>query len=379
MKIVTIIGARPQIIKGAAISRAIANQFSDQLNEVIVHTGQHYDENMSGVFFEELGIPKPNHQLAVGSAVRDEQIALMEQAILEVLQKEKPKALIVYGDTNSTAAGAYAAEKADIPMVHIEAGLRSFNQSMPEELNRILCDERSTLLFCPTKQAIVNLEAEGFTSGNSGPYTKDNPRIYHCGDIMYDNSIHFATVSDQNSNILSDLEILGEFVLATVHRPANTDDSQRLQEILETLCELAVFNELPIILPLHPRTRKMIAQLIAEDLQEEIERSPLKMIDPVSFLDMIALEKASSLVITDSGGVQKEAYYFNKPSLILRDETEWVEIVDNGSAILCDANRERILKGFEKLYKANNLTYPNFFGDGKAAAFICQEIITQLR
>ena len=379
MKIVTIIGARPQIIKGAAISRAIKNHFSDQLEEVIVHTGQHYDENMSGVFFGELNIPKPDYQLAIGSAERDVQIEKMRMAIIEVLEKEQPNALVVYGDTNSTAAGAYAAEQVGIPMAHIEAGLRSFNQSMPEELNRILCDDRSTLLFCPTKAAMKNLEDEGYAIQNEGPYTKENPRVYHCGDIMYDNSLHFASISDERSTLLKDLEITEDFILATVHRPANTDSKERLTEILETMMEISSFNDLQIILPLHPRTRKMIGQLVAPDVQDRLKDSLVRLIDPVSFLDIIALEKNAVMVMTDSGGVQKESYYFKKPCLILRDETEWVEIVDNGSAILCDASRDRMLQGFEKLYGAKDLTFPNFYGDGKAAEFICHEILTQLQ
>lgn len=378
MKIVTIIGARPQIIKGAAISRAIKHHFSDQLQEVIVHTGQHYDENMSGVFFDELKIPKPDYQLAIGSAEREAQIEKMRVAILDVLKKENPEALVVYGDTNSTAAGAYAAEEAGIPMAHIEAGLRSFNQSMPEELNRILCDDRSTLLFCPTEAAVKNLEKEGYAMENEGPYTKENPKVYHCGDIMYDNSLHFATVSDEQSTLLDELGLDGDFILATVHRPANTDSKERLTTILETMMEISSFNELPIILPLHPRTRKMIAQLVSQEVQNQLTDSKVRLIDPVSFLDIIALEKNAVMVMTDSGGVQKESYYFEKPCLILRDETEWVEIVENGSAILCDADRDRILRGFEKLYKADQLTFPNFYGDGKAAEFICHEIVSQL-
>ena len=377
MKIVSIIGARPQIIKGAAISRAIRNHFSDQIQEVIVHTGQHYDENMSAVFFGELNIPEPNYNLGVGSASHAVQTARMLEGVEDILLKEEPNAVLVYGDTNSTLAAGIVTSKMNIPLIHIEAGLRSYNKSMPEEVNRIVCDHVSSLLFSPTVQGINNLKKEGFRSENEAPYHIDNPRIYHCGDVMYDNSLYFADLVSERPFPV-DIEPSSDFILATVHRNANTDDSERLINIFETLVELSEFNELPIVLPLHPRTAKMMDQFFDEELKQKISASKLLIINPVSFLDMIQLEKSASLIITDSGGVQKEAFFFQKPALILRPETEWVEIVDNGNAVLCDASREKILKGFEKLYKAENLTFPPFYGDGKAAEFICSEILKQL-
>ena len=378
MKIITIIGARPQIIKAAAISRAIRNHFSKQIEEVIVHTGQHYDENMSSVFFDELQIPKPNYNLNVGSGSHGAQRAKMLEGIEEIILKEKPNAVLVYGDTNSTVAGGLAASKLLVPLVHIEAGLRSFNKSMPEEINRISCDHMSTLLFSPTKQGLENLQREGFKLANRKPYSIDNPCVYHCGDIMFDNSLYFSELAASKS-ILKDLNLTAPFILSTIHRNNNTDIPERLSSIFEAILEISETNKIVIVLPLHPRTKKMMEVNLSAELQNKINTSSyLKIIEPVSFLDMIALEKNASFVMTDSGGVQKEAFYFQKPCIILRPETEWVEIVENGNAILCDADRKRITDAYKKLSTAKNLTYPLLFGDGKAAEFICSEMIAHL-
>lgn len=380
MKIITIIGARPQIIKAAAISRAIKNSFSSKISEVIVHTGQHYDENMSKVFFEELEIPKPDYNLNVGSGSHGKQTAKMLDGIEEIILPEKPNAVLVFGDTNSTVAGGLAAAKLHVPLIHIEAGLRSYNKSMPEEINRISCDHMSTLLFSPTKQGVENLAKEGFKIQNNTPYSIDNPKVYHCGDIMYDNSLHFSDISDKQSTILSDLNISGDYILSTLHRNNNTDSPERLNAIFKSLIDISEKDDIQIILPLHPRTKKMMELNLTDDLKLRIEASNyLKIIPPVSFLDVIALEKSSKMIITDSGGVQKEAFFFKKPSLILRSETEWVEIVENGTAIVCDADHNRIISAYKSLSENENLTYPQLFGDGKAAEFICQEILTHIK
>lgn len=379
-KILTVIGARPQIIKAAAISRAIADNFSDSIQELIVHTGQHYDDNMSEVFFRELGIPRPNYNLNVGSGNHGAQTASMIDGMEKILLSEEPNAVVVYGDTNSTLAAAIAASKLHIPIVHIEAGLRSFSKKMPEEVNRILCDHVSTLLFSPTKSGLTNLIAEGFEQKNDGPYSMDNPRIYHCGDVMYDNSLHFADIAEEKSQLLDQLELKDQkFILSTIHRNNNTDEPARLTAIFEALLQIIEESDFAIVLPLHPRTAKLLENNLPEALFEKVRHNQkLIMIAPASFLDMIALEKASSMVITDSGGVQKEAFFFQKPCIILRPETEWIELVENGNAIIADANKDRIIAAFRAFSSDQTYTYPAYYGDGKAAEFICGEILAHL-
>src|SRR6218665_1152746 len=250
-KILTIIGARPQIIKAAALSRAIKNTYADRISEVIVHTGQHYDENMSEEFFDELDIPHPHYNLNVGSGSHGKQTAAMIDGIEEVLLKEKPDAIVLYGDTNSTLSGAIAASKIQVPVVHIEAGLRSFNKTMPEEINRIMCDHVSTLLFSPTKAGYDNLLKEGFRENNEGPYSFDNPKIYHCGDVMYDNSIYFSEVAEEKTRVLHENQLeSGKFILATIHRNNNTDEPERLNAIFRSMYRIANENRIKVILPL---------------------------------------------------------------------------------------------------------------------------------
>ena len=375
MKLVTIIGARPQIIKAAALSRAIKNHYSDKIQEVIVHTGQHYDDNMSQVFFDELQIPRPDYNLHVGSASHGVQTARMTEGIEALLIKEQPDFIILYGDTNSTLAGAVAAAKIHVPIVHIEAGLRSFNKSMPEEINRIVCDHCSTLLFSPTKAGFENLKHEGFPIDNEPPYTIDNPKVFHCGDIMYDNSLHFADIAEGKTDIIQRLKLTNKpFILATIHRDSNTDYSERLSAIFKALIQLS--EECQVILPLHPRTNKLLKVNLNEELQKQIFNTPnIKLIPPVSFLEIIALERHAQLVMTDSGGVQKEAYFFQKPCIILRPETEWVEIVETGHAILADADESRIMQAWQH-FKGNPPTiFPEIFGDGHAAEFMLEKII----
>lgn len=378
MKIITIVGARPQIIKAAAFSRVVKNKFT-QIEEIIVHTGQHYDDNMSQIFFKELGIPRPHINLKVGSSSHGVQTSIMIQKVEEVLLNHKPDAVIVYGDTNSTIATAIAASKIHIPIIHIEAGLRSFNKTMPEEVNRILCDHVSTLLFSPTKSGYDNLRNEGFKVDINKKASLDNPNIYHCGDVMYDNSLHFSKISDVQSNIINELSLTNKkFILATVHRNDNTDSPKKINDLFNTFLEIIDKHQIKIIIPIHPRTAKMMNQLLDSSTQEKIKKSKLlKIIPPAGFLDMIALEKNSDLIITDSGGVQKEAYFFKKPCIILRPQTEWLEIVETKSAIITDTDPEKILNSTNYFLTNQKLNFPTVFGDGNAASFIAQEIISQ--
>lgn len=376
-KFISIIGARPQIIKSAAISREIANQFSDSLEEIVVHTGQHYDNNMSDIFFGEMNIPKPRYNLAVGSGSHAKQTAEMLLRLEEVVNKEMPDALLVYGDTNSTLAGATVASKLGVPVIHIEAGLRSFNKSMPEEINRIVCDHLSTLLFSPTKTGVANLEKEGFEHDEQKPTSPDNPKVFLCGDIMYDNSMYFSGLADQKATVLKEYDLENTpFYLCTIHRGDNTDNPTNLSSIFEALLEIgAKESDTKIVLPLHPRTKKCIEQLDNEVLKQKIFSSKqLMIIEPVSFFNIIALEKNCKMVITDSGGLQKEAFFFKKPCVILRPETEWIEIVNNGNAKIVNADKTKILEAVAYFNLKTDFTYPNFYGDAKAAEFICEEI-----
>ncbi len=380
MKLITIVGARPQIIKAAAFSRAISKSFPE-INEIIVHTGQHYDENMSEVFFKELGIPTPTINLQVGSSSHGNQTAIMIQKVEEILINEKPSAVLVYGDTNSTLATAIAASKIHIPIVHIESGLRSFNKKMPEEINRILCDHSSTLLFSPTKTGYQNLIQEGFSSNLTLKATMDQPNIYHCGDVMYDNSIYFSNISDEKSTIIKDLGLQkNKYILSTVHRNDNTDNPDNLNAIFSSFISITEFHKIKLILPLHPRTSKMMSTLLRDDLKEKIEKSNfISIIPPASFLDILALEKNAKIIITDSGGLQKEAYFFKKPCVILRPQTEWVEIVETGSAVITDANELAIIEAVNSFFSGKSLKFPPVFGDGHAAEFMAQEILNQLK
>lgn len=376
LKILNIVGARPQIIKSAAISRAISEKFQDKITDIILHTGQHYDQNMSSIFFDELNIPKPQYNLNIGSASHGKQTAEMIKGIEEVILKEKPDCVVVYGDTNSTLAAAVAASKLHFPIAHIEAGLRSFNKSMPEEINRILCDHVSTLLFSPTKTSVENLLKEGFQN-NKAPFSIDNPGIFNVGDVMYDNSIYFAEIAERKSDILKNLNLNNEkFVLATIHRDNNTDDPERLRSIFEAFLEITSNNDIKIVLPLHPRTTKILEKDFNSNLLSQIKTEKrIVIIPPASFLDIILLEKNASIIITDSGGVQKEAHFFKKPCIILRQETEWTELVENGTATICSADKFKIVYSFNKFFRNNNSIFPNFYGDGKAAKNIIERIL----
>jgi UDP-GlcNAc3NAcA epimerase len=346
MKIVTVLGARPQFIKAAAVSRKLREKH----REIIVHTGQHYDENMSGVFFEELEIPMPEYNLNVGSGNHGYQTGNMLIKIEEILTKEKPDCLMVYGDTNSTIAGALAASKMLIPVAHIEAGLRSFNMAMPEEQNRILTDHISKFLFTPTETAVVNLKNEGIVNN-----------VYNCGDVMYDAILHFGEVAKRKSGILNMIGLSsGEYILATIHRAENTNDIKRLKNIVEA------FNRSgkTIVFPMHPRTKKYLSDY---DLKLN---DNVKIIDPVGYIDMVMLESNCSKIVTDSGGVQKEAFFLGKPCITLRDETEWVETVENGWNIIAGNDLQMILDSMENFNP--DKVRMNFFGDGSASVKITE-------
>ena len=375
MKILTVIGARPQFIKSAAISRAIQKHYSKELSEITVHTGQHFDENMSGIFFKELNLKSPDYRLQ--DRGDENRIEDMRLAVRKILEQEKPDAVLVYGDTDSTLAGALAGHDLHIPIVHVEAGLRSFNDQMPEEKNRIKTDQLSTLLFTPSKAGMENLKNEGFLLDNAPPYTMKNPGVYHCGDVMYDNSLYFAQMSDELSNICQNLNLPSRYLLATVHRNYNTDNPQRLKAILESFVEL-VEDGITTVFPMHPRTNSLLKENFPEWLDTMIKMPGFVIIPPVSFLDIIALEKNAAAILTDSGGMQKEAFFFKKPCIILREETEWVELVENGNAKLCGADKTMIVSSVKELLSTNNMTFPPFYGNGDAASFICSEILKQL-
>ena len=377
MKIVTIVGARPQFIKAAAVTRAIQRYnkrcpSKQRLQEILVHTGQHYDYLMDKVFFEELKLPTPDYQLGVGSGSHAQQTGMMLEGIERVLEKENPGMVIVYGDTNSTLAGALAAAKVNIPVAHVEAGLRSYNQAMPEEVNRLLTDHLSTFLFCPTKQAIRNLSKEGVKNGRKRI-------VKNVGDVMYDSILYYSKLAEKKSTILKDLCFAGaapnselktpSYYLATLHRAENTDNLKRLKSILRALNEIG--ENIPVVLPLHPRTKKMmrVYRLFSEF-------NNIKFIEPISYLDMLALEKNAKAILTDSGGVQKEAYWFNVPCFTLREETEWVETIKKNCNVLVGADGKRIVSEVKKLkLRRNKRGATENYGDGKAGEKIVKILI----
>ena len=349
MKIITIIGARPQFIKAAALSREIAKH--DNIKEIIVHTGQHYDSNMSDIFFEQMSIPKPHFNLDINGLGHGAMTGQMLEKIEKVLLSEKPDWVLIYGDTNSTIAGALAAKKLHIKVAHVEAGLRSYNMDMPEEVNRILTDRISDILFCPTDTAIKNLEKEG--------YNNIDCRIVKSGDIMQDAAI-FYTQKEQKPSI----DLPKKFILATIHRAENTDEPKRLGAILEALNKIA--KETTIILPLHPRTKKII-----EDSSFNIQN--INIIEPVGYLEMVYMLNRCKLVMTDSGGLQKEAFFFKKPCLTMRDETEWIELIENNFNTLVGAQKDEIINAYkEQNYQLNyNI---DLYGGGTAAKKIIEEL-----
>ena len=346
-RILTIIGARPQFIKAGMVSRGIAAQSG--LEEIVVHTGQHFDANMSEVFFEQLNIPSPDYQLNINGGSHGIMTSRMLAEIEPIIQHERPDRVLVYGDTNSTLAGALVAAKLHVPVAHIEAGLRSFNMRMPEEINRILTDQISDLLFCPTETAVRNLSREGF---DHKPV-----RVLMVGDVMQDSAIFFA----EKAMAPAGLEGRENFVLATLHRAENTDDFERLAAIVEALNIIHV-QVAPVILPVHPRTR---ASLARAGLSLQVELS-----EPVGYLEMVWLLKHSGLVLTDSGGVQKEAFFFEKPCVTMRDQTEWVELVESGVNELAGADRDAIIAAVKRQYGRRVVDSESLYGGGKASGRI---------
>ncbi len=374
-KILTIIGARPQFIKAAALSRTIKQKFAQEIEEKILHTGQHYDSAMSDIFFQELDIPRPHFLLHSGSGSHGEQTSKMIADIEKILLSEQFNAVILYGDTNSTLSGAIAASKLHIPIVHIEAGLRSFNMCMPEEINRIICDQLSCILFAPTETAIQNLKQEGFFSSKQTFANGRHRHIYNSGDIMYDNTLYFSHKTERLSSIMEQLGIEdGNYILATIHRANNTDDIQRLTSIFHAFHEISSVSGKKIILPLHPRTEKMLHTSGLEKRHENIfSNNKIVLIPPVSFLDMMQLEQHAQIIMTDSGGVQKEAYFLQKPCVVLRPETEWTEIIEQKAGILADADTDRIVSAYTTLTD-KKLTFPPVFGNGHTAEFILERL-----
>lgn len=349
-KIITILGARPQFIKAAAVSRAIQQS---SLKEVIVHTGQHFDDNMSEVFFREMDIPRPDYNLNINSMGHGAMTGRMMEEIEKIILCEKPDVVMVYGDTNSTIAGSLAAKKLLVKVAHVEAGLRSFNMAMPEEINRILTDRISDYLFCPTQTAIANLEKEGFANFNC--------HISNVGDVMYDTSLYYEQQADTKANLAKALNLEpGSYVLCTVHRQENTDDLGRLKSIFEALNEINQHKK--VVLPLHPRTRKIINNYYI--------KPEFIIIDPVGYFDIIYLMKNSALIMTDSGGMQKEAFFFGKYCLTMRDETEWVELVENKVNLLVGAQKQAIVKGFHNFVSKPFIQVDPLYGDGNASGKI---------
>jgi UDP-GlcNAc3NAcA epimerase len=358
LKLVTVVGARPQFIKAAAVSRAIRGTPAAAIDEVLVHTGQHYDANMSEVFFAELDIPAPKYDLKIAGGTHGAMTGRMLETIEAVLLDEAPDRVLVYGDTNSTLAGALAAAKQHIPVAHVEAGLRSFNRRMPEEINRLIADQLSSLLFCPTETAVLNLAAEGITSG-----------VHNYGDVMLDAAMHYRERAARASRVLDDLGLRGKpFILATCHRAENTDDAEALAGIVRALTDIA--RTWPVVLTLHPRTRKLIDQ---HGLGGGL--AGVTVVAPLPFLDMVALEQAARVIVTDSGGVQKEAFFYGVPCVTMRNETEWVETVALGRNVLAGASTAAIVDAVERA--ASELPAPieaRPYGDGDAATRIVQRL-----
>lgn len=363
-RILTVIGVRPQFIKAAAFSRVCTSR--PGLSEILVHTGQHYDEGMNEIFFRELSIPEPKYHLNVGAGLQGEQTGKMIERLEKVMVDEKPDLVIVYGDTNSTLAGAIAAGKLRIPIAHIEAGLRSFNRWMPEEINRTLVDHASDLLFAPTETAIRNLANEGIKGD----------KVIKSGDIMFDGALHFATISERESKILSNLNLTSKkFVLASVHRAENTDSKERLSAIIQGIRSLSKY--IPVVLPLHPRTRRKMEEF-SLSLQDS---DSLIVCEPLGYLDMIMLQRNSALIATDSGGVQKEAFFFSVRCATLRAETEWVELVDAGWNKLIDpVSPEAVEMGLlSELNSPVPESKPDLYGDGRAGERILESISAYLK
>ena len=356
MKLLTIIGARPQFVKAAALSREIKKH--PELNEIIVHTGQHFDANMSDIFFEEMDIPKPHYNLNINGLSHGAMTGQMLEKLEEVMLAEKPDVVLIYGDTNSTIAGALAAKKLHIKVAHVEAGLRSFNMQMPEEINRILTDRISDWLFCPTDTAINNLKKEG--------YENISCKVVKTGDVMEDAALFYAKKASEKSTIINQLNLANKsFILATIHRAENTDNPTNLKGIIDALNKLHERHD--VIVPLHPRTKKLIEQ--------HQLKTQFTIVDPLGYFDMIMLLQNCKLVITDSGGLQKEAYFFGKFCVTTREQTEWVELVENGYNTIAGTNTEKIIQLAEAGLSAEFPEKINLYGNGNACHNICTALL----
>jgi len=356
MKIVTIVGARPQFIKSAPVSRAFGRA---GLTEIVVHTGQHYDAAMSDLFFEELELAQPQHHLGIGSGPHGQQTGRMLAAIEEVLLREKPDWALVYGDTNSTLAGALAAAKLHVPVAHVEAGARSFNRRMPEEINRVAADHVSSLLFAASKTAVANLRKEGIAEST----------IDFVGDVMFDAQLLFSSLAERRSQVLDRLGLKPKsYALATIHRAENTDDAERLRAIFKGMIDLAA--EVRVVLPLHPRTRGVLDS----ECRDAFGAAGGILIDPVGYLDMLMLERHAALVVTDSGGVQKEAFFSQVPCITLRDETEWTELVELGWNTLLPPGHADTLRACARTVRTQKGKSATPYGDGKAAERIAARL-----
>lgn len=356
MKILTVIGARPQFIKAAVLSRLIKEH--SLITEILVHTGQHYDSNMSAVFFEEMDIPQPNYSLNIQSKLHGEMTGKMMTEIESICYIEKPDWILVYGDTNSTLAGALVASKLNIKLAHVEAGLRSFNNFMPEEINRILTDRVSNILFCPTQTSVNNLKNEGFNNFSG-------KKIIQVGDIMLEASKFYAAKNKHSS-----LDIPSKFLLATIHRAENTDNPEKLKVIFESLNNIG--KEIPVVLPIHPRTNSKLLELVSNP-QEEYQN--IIFLQPLGYFDMIWCLQHCEYVVTDSGGLQKEAYFFKKYCLTLRDQTEWIELVENGYNILSKIDSVEILSNFQKLKLIRTKIDTDLYGNGQTGNMILNELL----
>lgn len=352
MKIVTIIGARPQFVKAAVVSRAISE--NSNIEEIIVHTGQHYDKNMSDIFFDEMDIRKPDYNLNINGLSHGAMTGQMLEAIEKILIKENPNWVVVYGDTDSTLAGALAASKLHIKIAHVEAGLRSFNTKMPEEINRILTDRVSTILFCPTDKAIANLKTEGFESFNCN--------ITKCGDVMYDAALYYNKKSRKPN-----FDVPNKYILCTIHRAENTDSLDNLSAIMLALKKIS--EETDIIIPIHPRTKNVLSKSKFDFTNEHIQ-----FVEPVGYFEMLWLINNSELIMTDSGGLQKEAYFFEKKCITLRNETEWIELVKCGCNILAGADTTKILEAVNVMKTATPNFSKKLYGNGNTGQFIVNEL-----
>lgn len=381
IRILTVVGARPQFIKASAISRCIQERFSGKIRENILHTGQHYDELLSDVFFRQMQIPTPAYHLQAGSSSHGKQTAVMLEGIEDIMKQDQPDAVVVYGDTNSTLAAALAASKLHIPVAHIEAGLRSFNKKMPEEVNRIVTDHLSSFLFTPTHQGYLNLEREGIKHQQSKPVSADNPVIINCGDVMYDNVLYFEKLARENSTILKDFDLENTpFILCTIHRDFNTDQPQRLKNILEGLIGVAHTFGIRIVVPLHPRTNNTLGKPEFEDIASEIRNNKLIQItSPLPYFDILRLLTSCRMAITDSGGLQKEAYFLKKPVAILRAETEWTEIIESGNGWLADDKPLLLLNACKQGMEYLHGDFPLYYGDGDASGKIIQTLTEYLQ